>query len=128
MTDEDLYTILSLLFAYVFLDSDSAKSFGLRAAAKQGTDALGKVMKDICTAVKLEKLSMTLDLFGMISPEKFLGSYGTHLISRLFKGGKSIDEVVWTIIPTAAAAVATQAQGVRIPSLPGHCPYPFHSD
>ncbi len=112
MTDQELYTILALLFAYVFLDLDSAKSFGLRAAASQGTEALGKLMKDVCTAVKVERSTMTLDLLGMMSPEKALKDYGTHLISRLFEGGKSIDEVVWSIIPTAAAAVATQAQGV----------------
>ena len=45
--------------------------------------------------------------------EKMLSDYGVRLLQRLFDGGKSVDEVVWTIVPTAAAAVATQGQGVR---------------
>jgi hypothetical protein len=65
--------------------------------------------------VKAEQITMTADVLGMLHPEEFLKEYGNHLISRLFEGGKSIDEVTWTIIPTAAAAVATQAQGVCLP-------------
>jgi uncharacterized Ntn-hydrolase superfamily protein len=42
------------------------------------------------------------------------GSYGQELVNRLLREGKSVDEVVWTIIPTAAAACATQAQGVSL--------------
>ncbi|KMU89621.1 linoleate diol synthase (Linoleate (8R)-dioxygenase) [Coccidioides immitis H538.4] len=37
--------------------------------------------------------------------------YGARLVERLSRGRKSVDEVTWTIIPTAAASVATQAQG-----------------
>lgn len=115
MTDQELYTLLALLFAFVFLDLDSAKSFGLRAAAAQGTDALMKVMKGVCTAVMIDRSTLNLDILGMLTPEHFLKQYGTQLISRLFAGGKSVDEVISTIIPTAAAAVATQAQGVWSP-------------
>ena len=113
LTDQQLYLILALLFAYVFLDLDSAKSFQLRAAAIKGTDALGKVMKAICTAINVDQETLNIDILDMISPEQFLTDYGTHLVKRLFEGGKSVDEVIWTIIPTAAAAVCTQAQGVR---------------
>ncbi|KAH0556381.1 hypothetical protein GP486_005695 [Trichoglossum hirsutum] len=111
LTEQELYTILALLFAYVFLDLDTANSFGLRAAAEKGTKALGMIMKGVCEAVEAEKFVMLKEMLGISSTDPGLSDYGIHLIQRLFEGGKSVDEVVWTIIPTAAAAVATQAQG-----------------
>ena len=41
---------------------------------------------------------------------QLLEDYGARFLKRLFEGGKSVDEVVSIIIPTAAAAVGTQAQ------------------
>ncbi len=111
-TEQELYTVLALLFAYVFSDIDTASSFGLRAAAKKSTVALGTVLKGVCEALKLDRFTRLKKILGMESHEEVLNDYGSHLIERLFAGGKSIDEVVWTIVPTAAAAVATQAQGV----------------
>ena len=111
-TEKELYTVLALLFAYVFSDIDTASSFGLRAAAKKSTDALGAVLTGVCEALKSERFIHLKAFLGMGPHEKVLNDYGINLIQRLFAGGKSIDEVVWTIVPTAAAAVATQAQGV----------------
>lgn len=118
ITASQLYQILAGLFAYVFLDADPASSMFLRDAAKDAVDKLGKLVKLVCTAVKMGNYLMPLDLsdfFGRRrqteTAQHLLGDYGVNMIRRLFKGGKSVDEVVWTIIPTAAAAVATQAQG-----------------
>ena len=69
-------------------------------------------MKPCVTAVKHELSSSFKGMMGAIPAETVLEDFGGHLIERLFEGGKSVDEVVWTIIPTAAAACATQAQGV----------------
>lgn len=44
--------------------------------------------------------------------DRVLRGYGLELVERLLGRGKSVDEAVWSIIPTAAAASATQAQGV----------------
>ncbi|KIV87049.1 hypothetical protein PV11_02620 [Exophiala sideris] len=107
---DQLYLALSVLFAYVFLDGDTASSFKLRAGAKTATDQLAKLVKLVCEAVKAGEFLHLSSLFPMGKSGELLADYGTKLLSRLFEGGKSVDEVVWTIIPTAAAAVATQAQ------------------
>ena len=70
-------------------------------------------MHDVVEDIKNDRFASIKEVLGLGSSEQVLHDYGTHLIKRLFEGGKSVDEVVWTIIPTAAAAVATQAQGVR---------------
>jgi len=44
--------------------------------------------------------------------ETLLPSYGDKLIKRLLAQGKSVTEVVWILISTSSAAVATQAQNV----------------
>lgn len=119
-TEAALYYALAQLFAYVFLDFDTTTSFALRASALHETKALEKIMQDVVERVRnstfnydrLENFSPLNAILGRSSKEQVLPDYGTHMIQRLFDEGKSIDEVVWTIIPTAAAAVATQAQGL----------------
>lgn len=104
-----------MLFEYVFLDLDTALSFQRGVNAEKQTKRLGEVVKASVTAVKNEHFSSFKQIIGLGSIEPFLTDYGTRLVDRLFEGGKSIDEVVWTIIPTAAAAAATQGQGVCVP-------------
>ena len=112
-TETSLYNTLANLFAYVFLDYDTTTSFALRAKALRDTKALGNIVQDVVERIRSDKLAFVTEALGLThSSEKVLRDYGTHLIERLSAGGKSVDEVVWTIIPTAAAAVATQAQGV----------------
>jgi len=108
---DQLYLALSVLFAYVFLDGDPASSFKLREGAKSATDQLAELVKLVCEEVKVGGVFRSLGaLFPMGTAGELLQDYGTRFLTRLFEGGKSVDEVVWTIIPTAAAAVATQAQ------------------
>jgi hypothetical protein len=83
--------------------------------AAKATKRLGEAMTSSVTAVKNEHFSGFKHMMGITSTEKLLKDYGSRLVDRLFEGGKSIDEVVWTLIPTAAVASATQAQGVSIP-------------
>ena len=115
VTVDQLYLALAVLFAYVFLDLDTARSFKLRSAAAQASEAISKLVRLVCEAVHIGKtlrLSSLFNSLGGSNSGKLLGSYGTMLIQRLFAGGKSVDDVVWTVIPTIAAAVATQAQHV----------------
>ncbi|KIW60956.1 hypothetical protein PV05_01130 [Exophiala xenobiotica] len=107
---DQLYLALSVLFAYVFLDGDTASSFKLRAGAKTATDQLAKLVKLVCEAVQVGGFFHLGELFPMGQAGQLLEDYGIRLLKRLLEGGKSVDEVVWEIIPTAAAAVATQAQ------------------
>jgi hypothetical protein len=110
VTVEQLYLALSVMFAYVFLDLDTARSFKLRLGAKGSGEAMAKLIRIVCEAVRADSYLHVSDLFRMGHAGKLLGDYGTRLLRRMFEGGKSVDEVVWTIIPTAAAATATQAQ------------------
>lgn len=105
ITAKQLYDIMAIVFAYTFLDLDSAKSFGVREAAKKATAVLHQAVAASCEAVLKEKAK---------GEESVLKDYGTRLVQRLFEGGKSLDEVVWTIVPTAAAAGPIQSQGVRL--------------
>jgi hypothetical protein len=111
-TDKELYNALAQIFAYVFLDLDTATSFQHSVNAAKATKKLGDATVTSVTAVKTEHFSSFRHMMGITPSETILKDYGTRLVDRLFEGGQSIDEVVWTIIPTAAAAAATQAQGV----------------
>lgn len=110
ITVEQLYLALSVMFAYVFLDLDTARSFKLRLGAKGSGNALAKLIRIVCEAVKADSYLHVSDLFRMGHAGKLMGDFGTRLLRRMFEGGKSVDDVVWAIIPTAAAATATQAQ------------------
>ncbi len=111
-----MYEILATAFAFIFLDLDSTKSFGLRAAAAQGVQKLSAVVRDVCKAIKADYLATSLKGFlGLGNKDHILGDYGIHMIQRLFEGGNSVDEVVSTILPTAPTAIATQSQCVGIP-------------
>jgi hypothetical protein len=111
-TDQELYDALAQISAYVFLDLDTASSFQHSVSAAEATKRLGDAMTLSVTAAKTEHFSSFKHMMGITPTETILKDYGTRLVDRLFEGGKSIDEVVWTIIPTASAAAAAQAQGV----------------
>lgn len=107
---KELYLGLSVLFAYVFLDGDTAKSFKLRAGAKNATDKLGKLIRFVVEAVAIGKHVGLNHIFDSRSTGKLLAGYGKNMIERLIHKGTTVDEVVGEILPTAAASVATQAQ------------------
>lgn len=114
-TEEELYKVLAELFGYVFLDVDPAQSFKHLVSASRSSERLGEVMQKHVASLNKQHFAITRDILGNHSASTkkcLLADYGPELITRLSNGGGSADEVVWTIIPTAAAACATQAQGV----------------
>ncbi|EAS28473.3 fatty acid oxygenase [Coccidioides immitis RS] len=108
-TEQELYDSLAHLFAYVFLDVDPAKSFERSVVGARDSARLGKVVSQAVAAVQAGGFFFFKHL-EHAKPE-ILSEYGARLVERLSRGRKSVDEVTWTIIPTAAASVATQAQG-----------------
>ena len=60
---DQLYLALSVMFAYVFLDLDTASSFKLRAGAKTSNDQLSKLVKIVCEAVKVGGVLRLGDLY-----------------------------------------------------------------
>lgn len=114
-TDLEIYDMLTLFFAYVFVDLDPPNSLALRIAAAAAAKELGGKIQMICDDVisnNVEEFAILENIkVGRGPAESSLITYGFRLIRRLAAGGKTPDEVTWTIMPTAAAAVATQAQG-----------------
>ena len=110
-TEKQLYDILALLFGYVFLDRDETASFTIRTLAKQACDALAELVKINVTEVSLG--AWIKKLVDGIQKDGFLDSYGNTLIRRLLEQGMSIEEIIWIIMPTAAAGTANQGQQVR---------------
>ncbi|KAI9776651.1 MAG: hypothetical protein M1839_009457 [Geoglossum umbratile] len=108
-TEYEMYMVFAVAFAYIFLDMDPGKHFQLKEAAVSLSQQLTKLVtlnvKDVEDDTFLEKM------VAQFKPvRKELASYGAHLIKRLLEGGKKVDEVVWEIMPTAAAGCANQAQ------------------
>ena len=73
---------------------------------------LGQIMQRQVEHQKSHIATIARQFLGTDTEPEGLANYGAQLVRRLLDDGKSVDEVVWTIIPTAAAACATQAQGV----------------
>lgn len=109
-TVKELSDALFLLFGYVFLDVDPPQSYRNRVIASKETERMGEFMTKVVSESSGYLFSHPSRLFGRNKSK--LAGFGPELVKRLREGGKSVEEVVWTIIPTAAAACATQAQGV----------------
>jgi len=109
-TNQELYDALAHLFGYVFLDLDTAKSFKSRVVGVRDVKRMSTLMQAAVTEAKSQHFTTIKHILGFKQP--LLTEYGDSLVRRLSGFGKGVDEVVWTVIPTAAAACATQAQGV----------------
>jgi hypothetical protein len=110
-TEYEMYMTFAVGFAYIFLATDPGVHFQLREAATALAQQLGQLVTLNVQAIKddnfLEKL---VSQFKPV--HKGLADYGVHLIKRLLEDGKSVEEVVWGIIPTACAAGPNQGQAV----------------
>jgi len=112
-TEKQLYDILALLFGYVFLDKDEVQSWTIRTLGKQACDALSSLVK-----INVNEISFggwVKKLADGIKKDGFLDQYGNALIRRLLDAGMPIEEIVWIIMPTAAAGTANQGQQVISP-------------
>ena len=126
-TERSLADALAHLFGYVFLDLDTAQSFKNRVVAARDTKRLGEVMQKVVADIKMRRRrpSFSQLVFGVKSGDPMLSNYGARLVERLLDGLGSVDETVWTIIPTAATAFASQANGVRFLQSPW-CELRYH--
>ena len=120
-----------MLFTWVFLDVEPVVSFRLRKAARKATAALTGVIEPLCKAIKygepvkdlkdaIHKDHGYMSIYGkgfaspvavVTSPIAYT-SVGRHMIQRMLEG-KTVAHTVSQIIPTTAASVANQAQGVK---------------
>lgn len=91
---------------------DTAASYKNRVVAAAETKGLGEKMQTTVAGIKAQRFPSLRHMLRIASSDGVLRSYGVELIDRMLESGKDVDVAVWTIIPTAAAACATQAQGV----------------
>ncbi|KAL3479234.1 heme peroxidase [Aspergillus californicus] len=110
-TAKELSDALFKLFGYVFLDVDPPQSYRNRIVATRATERMGEIMSKAVAETSGYTFSHPSRLLSSFSSKSSLPGFGPQLVKRLREGGKSVEEAVWTIIPTAAAACATQAQG-----------------
>ncbi|KAL4820257.1 heme peroxidase [Aspergillus spinulosporus] len=121
-TPKELAEALFAQFAYVFLDIDPVQSRKNRVVAYRETQRMGDIMTQVVSATSESGYGLASAsgyLFstpswifgGKNSSSLSMNGYGPQLVKRLREGGRSVEEVVWMIIPTAAAACATQATG-----------------
>ncbi|GFF88042.1 psi-producing oxygenase A [Aspergillus udagawae] len=108
-TPRELSDALALLFGYVFLDLEPADSLKNRTAAATEAQRMGAIVAKSASNARDTVVRRFMQALGR--SEAGAARYGPQLVNRLLREGMSVDEVVWTIIPTAAAACATQAQG-----------------
>ncbi|KAB2572892.1 Psi-producing oxygenase A [Lasiodiplodia theobromae] len=110
-TAKEMYDVLAHLFEYVFLDLDTAKSYKHRVVATRDTAQLAEVMRKAVESANRSPglFQMIMDFLTPTSGPPLPG-FGKELVSRLLERGKSVEEIVWELIPTQAAAAATQGQ------------------
>ncbi|KAK7739055.1 hypothetical protein SLS53_005953 [Cytospora paraplurivora] len=111
LTVLEIYKVLAHLFEYVFLDIDTAKSYKHSVVATKETQKLAQVIREVVNGAK-KPTSLFQTIMGFLNPtvQSSLPEPGKGLVTRLLKSGKSAEDVVWELIPTQAAAAATQAQ------------------
>ena len=117
-TPTQLYEAMANVFWYTFLDIDAAQTPSVRVEAKKATAALAAAVTAAVTAVQggedlLQTLVSKFHHHAEKGPDHpALPDFGTKFIQRLFDFGLSLDEVIWTIVPTSAAAAPIQTQGL----------------
>jgi linoleate 10R-lipoxygenase len=99
--EKEFYDRLILLFGYVFLPRDEVHGFALKGAIVEAYKSLDHEIKS-----NVAKVSLGGKLMELMNGDTALKSYGIHLIRRLLKAGKSVEEVATDIVLPAAAAMA----------------------
>ena len=109
-TENELYLIMSAVFALVFFDVDVAASFPLHVKAQAATQQLGKLVQANVEEIKLG--GVLSSVMQAIWPEESpLKHYGKHMIQRLLASGMDAKTLVWGhILGTAGGMVANQGQ------------------
>ncbi|KAL4803481.1 heme peroxidase [Aspergillus unguis] len=111
-TPKDLSDALGAIYSYIFQDNDPTQSYEKRILATHESKHLSEVLTRVVSN------SGSSSSFILTNPSRFFGKtksalngFGPEFVKRLREGGKSIEDVVGMIIPTAAAACAMQAMG-----------------
>lgn len=114
LTAQEIYEAQSSIFQYVFLDLDTAKSYKHRVEASKDAKMLGGVMRKVVEGAKHHPglIKTLMGLLGHGSEVPHIPGFGKDMVLRLLSDGKSVEDVVWELVPTQSAAAATQAAAV----------------
>jgi hypothetical protein len=114
LTPTKLYEAMANVFWYTFLDIDAAQTLAVKAEAVRATAALAAAVTASCTSVQNGEHipSLLSKLLYLNKQDPTLSEYGPALIRRLFAQGLTLEEVIWTIVPTSAAAAPIQTQAI----------------
>lgn len=97
-TEQELYSVLALIFMCVFYEVDPAKSFPLRYTTKTMAGQLGQLLEAHVKAVT--------GFFAAKPKRGDLAAYGSDLIKGLVKEGRSPHDIAWhELLPAAGATV-----------------------
>lgn len=104
-TEEELYSVLALIYITLFLNEDPVKTFSLRQATKTISEQLGKAIEsNTGTGSRGFK-----SFFGGAGRGDPVHTQGTSLIKGWGKGGMSASDIaLGHILPTASHLVAIQ--------------------
>ena len=109
-TEQQLYTLMAVIFTCIFADADPANSFQLRQAARQLTQQLGEIMETLVIP-EAKGSTMVSTVLGLLHKHSALSEYGLHMIHQLLKSGLSTKDIIWSqMLPTAGGMIANQAQ------------------
>lgn len=115
LTAQEIYEGQANIFQYVFLDFDPAKSYKHRALASRDAEMLGDIMRKVVEGAR-RRPGPIERLMGRLHPSSSdvpaMPGFGKDLVLRFSEGGKSVEDVVWELVPTQAAAAATQSAAV----------------
>jgi len=109
-TENELYLIMSVVYALVFFDVDPAASFPLHVKAQAATQQLGRLVQ--ANVEEIKHGGVLSSVMQAIWPEESpLKHYGKHMIQRLLASGMDAKTLVWGhILGTAGGMVANQGQ------------------
>lgn len=114
LTAQEIYEAQASLFQYVFLDFDTAKSYKHRVEASKDATMLGNVTRKVVEGAKHHPglIRTLMGLLGHGGEVPHIPGFGRDMVLRLLDGGRSVEDVVWELVPTQAAAAASQAAAV----------------
>jgi linoleate 10R-lipoxygenase len=114
-SEQELWMLMSVIFAAIFFDFEPTKSFPLRMVAQKLSTMLGKLIEANVKTVTATSFASTF-IDGFRENHNALADYGIHMIRRLVESGLGPNEIAFSqVMPTAIAMVPNQSQVVRHP-------------
>jgi len=113
-TEQEVYFQLTIIFMYVFVDSDPVDSFNLSLTAQKTSDHLHDIMQKIVKIVSGDSTLIQKAADSLIGADVKVSPQAEQLIKILMKQYKDSNLATWNIIGTISGAVATQGEAASL--------------